>query len=860
MSEKNDRTSAKRKFTLERKNLLHLIEEKEYVEIISNSFAKVNDLWKNVQDAHEAYLRTLQIQSDDEGEDTWIQSIQREFRSTERSFYDVINHLKGPELPKVDLLKEEKELSKRKLVIERTLKEMKFSNSVTLLQQMINQAKPGENTKIISDQYNAMKNCYDNVEKAHETYILSLNSTSAEAEMNWIEKVQKIYRDCSMEYSTITNNTVKLIPCNQSTFKIEKMKLPTFNGNLKEYIQFKSDFMKYVLPEIESEKAAFVLKSCLGKEPLKSVKSIEDSVALIWARLDEKYGQPSMLAELVMNEIKRYKSLTDTDDKGLVEFIELVESSYNNLKLVNMEKEISNLSVVSLIEEKLPNMIRRKWAEEVSKERSVVDKRDPFPCLLKFLSQQRRVIEYISADLRSKTFYNNKVEIFNPIRLQHNCLIHKSSGHSTALCSSYLGKSNSEKVAFIKDNRACWGCLQVGHRYADCQSKTTCSINGCNKHHHETLHEAHVDGLVYQTSAYSSHNDAKNTMFQVMSIQCSKSTTNVNVLWDGGSNCSLLTFEKAKHLGLTGKPVKLSIQRVGENADEAQAFDSFIYDLALRDCEGKENVFHVYGVERITNTLYPVDYQSLSTLFSKHNFSSMPKPVGEIDVLIGIDYAAFHPQIIDTNKHLVLSKNCFGECISGSHIKLDQSDKPLPLIAHVTIKHMVGESIDDFINAESLRNTYKLANKNDKLDISIKEKREMELIENGLTFKDHYWEARYPWVRSPYYLPNNRETAIAILKSTEKRLMKDEDHMRNYKLQIQDMLERKVARKLSAQEIRDHDGPVYYITHHEVLKPKSVSTPYRIVFNASSNFKGHILNDYWAKGPTLINNLAGILV
>ena len=62
------------------------------------------------------------------------------------------------------------------------------------------------------------------------------------------------------------------------------------------------------------------------------------------------------------------------------------------------------------------------------------------------------------------------------------------------------------------------------------------------------------------------------------------------------------------------------------------------------------------------------------------------------------------------------------------------------------------------------------------------------------------------------------------------------------------------------KEDLDYGGPVHYISHHEVLKQDSVSTPCRIVFNASANFKSHVLNDYWAKGPDLLGNLLGILI
>lgn len=50
------------------------------------------------------------------------------------------------------------------------------------------------------------------------------------------------------------------------------------------------------------------------------------------------------------------------------------------------------------------------------------------------------------------------------------------------------------------------------------------------------------------------------------------------------------------------------------------------------------------------------------------------------------------------------------------------------------------------------------------------------------------------------------------------------------------------------------------ISHHEVLKPDFKSTPVRTVFNSSANYMGHVLNEYWAKGPGLLNSLLGILI
>ena len=77
---------------------------------------------------------------------------------------------------------------------------------------------------------------------------------------------------------------------------------------------------------------------------------------------------------------------------------------------------------------------------------------------------------------------------------------------------------------------------------------------------------------------------------------------------------------------------------------------------------------------------------------------------------------------------------------------------------------------------------------------------------------------------------------------------------------MHDMIKRGIARKLSMEEMKRYEGPVHYLQHHEIVKPTSSSTPLRIVFNSSASFMGHALNDYWAKGPDVINNLFGILL
>ena len=90
--------------------------------------------------------------------------------------------------------------------------------------------------------------------------------------------------------------------------------------------------------------------------------------------------------------------------------------------------------------------------------------------------------------------------------------------------------------------------------------------------------------------------------------------------------------------------------------------------------------------------------------------------------------------------------------------------------------------------------------------------------------------------------------------------MKQLDHANSYNAQIKEMEELKFSRKLMEEEEEEWKGPVHYVAHHAVLCPEKKTTRIRIVFNSSASFRGHSLNDYWYKGPDLLNNLFGVVL
>lgn len=83
------------------------------------------------------------------------------------------------------------------------------------------------------------------------------------------------------------------------------------------------------------------------------------------------------------------------------------------------------------------------------------------------------------------------------------------------------------------------------------------------------------------------------------------------------------------------------------------------------------------------------------------------------------------------------------------------------------------------------------------------------------------WVTKYPWIIDPYDLPDNYSAALATLKHTEKVMSKDETWATVYDKQIQDMVDRKVAKVLWKDEIDKWSRKVIYLSHLAIQNPKS---------------------------------------
>ena len=244
----------------------------------------------------------------------------------------------------------------------------------------------------------------------------------------------------------------------QNLLQLEKVKMPLFTGRIRDYPRFKMDFEKQVMPTIKIESAPYILRSCLSKEPADVVKSIDDDLEPMSKRLDEKYGDPTKVVDVIMNAIQNTRNIRDCENNRLIELINIVEDGYQDLKRLGLEQEITTTSSVSVIEKKLPTDVKKEWAKLASSDHSTVDKTNKFPSLLKFLLNQKQTIEYENAELqndsKTKGFVHYSEKNDSKVNTSYwkpsKCLCHEGANHLTTECRNYLAKAVEERKRILK--------------------------------------------------------------------------------------------------------------------------------------------------------------------------------------------------------------------------------------------------------------------------------------------------------------------------------------------------------------------------------------------------------------------------
>ncbi|XP_060570805.1 uncharacterized protein LOC132729079 [Ruditapes philippinarum] len=159
--------------------------------------------------------------------------------------------------------------------------------------------------------------------------------------------------------------------------------------------------------------------------------------------------------------------------------------------------------------------------------------------------------------------------------------------------------------------------------------------------------------------------------------------------------------------------------------------------------------------------------------------------------------------------------------------------------------------LEDFWKIESLGITDSQDNTND--EIALMKFKDTLIYDNGM------YQVTWPWKEETPELPENRELALARLKSNIARMKNKPEVLKKYNEVIQDQLSKGVIEKIDRSSMSDL---VHYIPHHAVITPHKSTTKLRVVYDASakSDRNNKSLNECLYRGPVMIRDLCGLLM
>ena len=501
------------------------------------------------------------------------------------------------------------------------------------------------------------------------------------------------------------------------------------------------------------------------------------------------------------------------------------------------------------------------------------------------------------------------------------CAIHSQPHvtHATHECREFCKMTLSDKLDSLKKAKLCFRCFGK-HKREHCKAQDSCRT--CHKTNHHYLmcrstaqntnnykhdqksgsHKPNERNESQKPQVTASANKAaagsSTSLLPIMQAKVSGTQTRATILFDGGSDCSYIREQsakliKAKRLG----PVTLDVVTMGGCTTK---YETHQYEISLVTPDGSSVKVIAYGMDRITGSVSRLNGEVIRNLFPYFDTSLLSRASETVDILLGNDYYGLHPkrELYKSGKHLSIMEGELGICLQGSHPHLAEAttvatncsdaynvsavSKVTTNFANTKLRHFDMTSniavtktsmseVESFIQGEQLGTAINPkcgGCKCAKCPIightySFQEQQELDLIRTNLCYDEENkrWITKYPWIKDPDTLPDNYFSALATLKSCENTLSKDSQWAKVYNDQIQDMVERNVARKLTEEEANSWTGPKFYISHLAVNNPKSETTPVRIVFNSSQSYKGISLNSALGKGPdAYLNSLLGILL
>ncbi|XP_064637019.1 uncharacterized protein LOC135493548 [Lineus longissimus] len=775
---------------------------------------------------------------------------------------------------------------------------------------------------VVEAAYQKALEAYQELVGRHKAYLRTLDAVDIETEDAWLEahsdKCDQWGYDVNDYAATFITPAVSppvAVPppapipgtARKLDFKVDRVDKPAFSGKVLDYFQFRKDF-KFVYTKSAEEEALYCLRKAVSDEVRKWLVAV-DSLSEAWTVLDQQYGDPRIISDAVLNTLAKDKPVPEEDSTKFANFYHEIRNAKNILGEMHRANDLDNSTTLATIISKLCYSDKLKWAR-FQLEKTVDPNVDNF---LQFMNIEMKIKRIAGAEIRSGAVGNHSssqksgkvcaetAKLRNEAATSHPTVSFAKPRASPSMaafasnrespkscwfcagqhcpqeCDKFHQLSLPQRLAEVRKNKCCYFCLNK--HYSPCRQRKKCTqltgSNPCKYSHHVLLHGAPFDSPTPNATPTASMTGIEGALTNSTSAEDKSLLPVIQadilnmgnglkksygcIFLDSGASLSLIKEATAKQFELPGENVTVTIGKIGASEEE---FRTKLYTLHVRQVGGCQSYrVKAIGIPEICGEIAEVKVSEITRHFDVEP-NRLHRGSGYPDLLIGLDFVKFHVGETTVNGEIALRETPLGPVVFGVAEAIS-TNKKTGVYCMQEVRRIPEVNLEVFWTTEEMGiavNACCMGTRPDKPRMTPDERAEDEMIPKSAIKVGERWMIPIPWKWDPHELPDNYTQALARLQSTEKKLRQNDDYAQMYQGQIDDLVARGCARKLTTEEIETYHGPVYYLSHHAVLRPEKESTPCRVVFNSAANFRGHCLNEYQCKGPNLLNSLLGVIM
>lgn len=666
---------------------------------------------------------------------------------------------------------------------------------------------------------------------------------------------------------------------------LEKLAIPKFKGDPKEYTSFRNMFDIYIHdnPHIKPVLKFGYLKGYLEGEPLRLVGNLmltDSNYELALSQLKARYSNRRIITESHLDELFNASEAFLGNGISIRNLLNVVTETIGALENLTYAVDQWDPILLHVLQKKLDQQLRAQW------ELSVDTTEDPsvkefIVFLTKFCkSAMTGPTNSVCEKSSNRSKFTKSTTLFSSQsgsygspektsqpdpreKRSFSCQVCKlQPGHLLVHCSQFKKNSPKERHQIIKDLNRCFLCFSE-HLASQCKSTKSCVQ--CGKRHHSLLHLSDTDRQTDEpevtTSAHVTVAAAAKVKHYHTSILLSTALVKVQnengevitvrALLDSASQSSFITENCVYRLGLSREKTKVTVQALSGTPVPVVRGSTTITIRPVHHDSPKLAV-NVLILPRITGPI-PTNRIQVSPwphieglkLADPEYYEPLP-----VDLLLGADV---FPYVVSGEKkegsitQPIALSTVFGWVLMGT-----TSNTPAKMsVTMCATTESVDRTLQRFLEIEDVPTVVK----------SSPDEEDCERIYTNTTSRlpCGRYKVHLPFKPNPPVLGESRDQAAQRLFQLEKRLEKSPELRNEYNEAMRDYLRAGHMSKVNPTLTDSQTS--YYIPHQAVIRPESSTTKMRIVFDASAKTSsGRSLNDNLHCGPKLQQDLPSIVL